>query len=95
MYFYLIISKIPCFIGQKAMLPGIPPNSVATVREQSIVKNGEIAAVLINNTVTIRRVKYINSTAFLMADNNDYDLIIADNKTAKIIGKLIHLDVNF
>lgn len=82
-------------ITEKAMLPGIPPNSVATVREQSVVKNGEIAAVLINNTVTIRRVKYINSTAFLMADNNDYDLIIADNKIAKIIGKLIHLDVNF
>lgn len=82
-------------ITEKSMLPGIPPNSVATVREQNNVQNGEIAAVLINNTVTIRRVKYINSTAFLMADNNDYDLIIADNNTARIIGKLIHLDVNF
>lgn len=81
-------------IKEKAMLPAIPPNSVATVRMQNSVKNGEIAAVLIDNTVTIRRVRYINSTAFLMADNQEYDLIAASN-SARIVGRLVHLDVNF
>lgn len=81
-------------ITEKSMLPGIPPNSVATVREQNNVQDGEIAAVLINNTVTIRRVRYINNTAFLIADNREYDLIAASN-SARIIGRLVHLDVNF
>ena len=81
-------------VKEKAMLPAIPPNSVATVRMQNSVKNGEIAAVLIDNTVTIRRVRYINSTAFLMADNQEYDLIAASN-SARIVGRLVHLDVNF
>lgn len=77
-----------------AMVPTIPINSTLTVKLQSKVKNGEIAAVLIKNTVTIRRVRYINRTAFFIPDNRKYDLIIAKNKRTKIIGKVIHLDVN-
>lgn len=77
-----------------AMIPTIPVNSTLTVKLQSKVKNGEIAAVLIKNTVTIRRVRYINRTAFFIPDNRKYDLIIAKNKQTKIIGKVIHLDVN-
>lgn len=77
-----------------AMVPTIPINSTLTVKLQSKVKNGEIAAVLIKNTVTIRRVRYINRTAFFIPDNRKYDLIIAKNKQTKIIGKVIHLDVN-
>lgn len=77
-----------------AMAPTIPINSTLTVKLQSKVKNGEIAAVLIKNTVTIRRVRYINRTAFFIPDNRKYDLIIAKNKQTKIIGKVIHLDIN-
>lgn len=77
-----------------AMAPTIPINSTLTVKLQSKVKNGEIAAVLIKKTVTIRRVRYINRTAFFIPDNRKYDLIIAKNKQTKIIGKVIHLDVN-
>lgn len=78
-----------------SMIPTIPVNSNLTVKLQSKVKNDEIAAVLIKNTVTIRRVRYINQTAFFMPDNRNYDLTIAKNKQTKIIGKVIHLDVNF
>ncbi|WP_294760521.1 LexA family transcriptional regulator [uncultured Lactobacillus sp.] len=78
-----------------SMIPTIPVNSNLTVKLQSKVKNDEIAAVLIKNTVTIRRVRYINQTAFFMPDNRKYDLAIAKNKQTKIIGKVIHLDVNF
>ena len=78
-----------------SMIPTIPVNSNLTVKLQSKVKNDEIAAVLIKNTVTIRRVRYINQTAFFMPDNRNYDLAIAKNKQTKIIGKVIHLDVNF
>lgn len=77
-----------------AMAPTIPIKSTLTVKLQSKVKNGEIAAVLIKNTVTIRRVRYINRTAFFIPDNRKYDLIIAKNKQTKIIGKVIHLDIN-
>lgn len=77
-----------------SMVPTIPVSSNLTVKLQSRVKNDEIAAVLIKNTVTIRRVKYINQTAFFMPDNRNYDLAIAKNKRTKIIGKVIHLDVN-
>ena len=78
-----------------SMIPTIPVSSNLTVKLQSKVKNDEIAAVLIKNTVTIRRVRYINQTAFFMPDNRNYDLAIAKNKQTKIIGKVIHLDVNF
>lgn len=78
-----------------SMVPTIPINSNLTVKLQNKVKNDEIAAVLIKNTVTIRRVRYINQTAFFMPDNRNYDLTIAKNKQTKIIGKVIHLDVNF
>ena len=77
-----------------SMAPTIPVNSTLTVKLQSKVNNDEIAAVLIRNTVTIRRVRYINKTAFFIPDNRKFDLTIAKNKRTKIIGKVIHLDVN-
>lgn len=77
-----------------SMAPTIPVNSTLTVKLQSKVNNDEIAAVLIKNTVTIRRVRYINRTAFFIPDNRKFDLTIAKNKRTKIIGKVIHLDVN-
>jgi len=77
-----------------SMAPTIPVNSTLTVKLQSKVNNDEIAAVLIKNTVTIRRVRYINRTAFFIPDNRKFDLTIAKNKQTKIIGKVIHLDVN-
>ena len=77
-----------------SMAPTIPVNSTLTVKLQSKVNNDEIAAVLIKNTVTIRRVRYINKTAFFIPDNRKFDLTIAKNKQTKIIGKVIHLDIN-
>ena len=78
-----------------SMIPTIPINSFLTIRLQEKVKNDEIAACLVKNTVTIRRVRFINKTAFFMPDNREFDLIVAKNKQTKVIGKVIHLDVNF
>lgn len=78
-----------------SMIPTIPINSFLTIRLQDKVENDEIAACLVKNTVTIRRVRFINKTAFFMPDNRNYDLVVAKNKQTKVIGKVIHLDVNF
>ena len=30
-----------------------------------------------------------------MPDNREFDLVVAKNKQTKVIGRVIHLDVNF
>ncbi|WP_187327405.1 LexA family protein [Liquorilactobacillus capillatus] len=75
-----------------SMKPTIPNGSKVLIRLQEDVEDSEIAAVLMteDNEATLKRIKRVNGTMFLMPDNPEFDPIIADkNHPARILGKAI------
>lgn len=76
-----------------SMEPIIPDGSFVTIRQQDTVENGEMAAVLIGDEATVKRVKRVDDTIFLIPENQKYDPIILDkDHPGKIIGKVVHVD---
>lgn len=76
-----------------SMEPLIPDGSLVTIRRQLMVENGELAAVLIGDEATIKRVKFNKGNIILIPENKDYEPIILDEKNpGTIIGKVIHVD---
>lgn len=76
----------------ESMMPTIPDGALVIIREQAIVENGEIAAVLLNGDTeaTLKRIKRQGDVLLLVPDNKDYDIIIVDdNNPARVIGKAI------
>lgn len=77
------------------MEPLIPDGSLVTIRRQLMVENGELAAVLIGDEATIKRVKFNKGNIILIPENKEYEPIILDEKNpGTIIGKVIHVDYN-
>lgn len=75
------------------MEPLIPDGSLVTIRRQLMVENGELAAVLIGDEATIKRVKFNKGNIILIPENKEYEPIILDEKNpGTIIGKVIHVD---
>lgn len=77
-----------------SMKPTIPNGSKVLIRLQEDVEDSEIAAVLMteNNEATLKRIKRVSGTMFLMPDNPDFDPIIVDkNNPAKILGKAVRV----
>lgn len=76
-----------------SMEPVIPDGSFVTIRQQDTVENGQMAAVLIGDEATIKRIKRVDNTTLLMPENKKYDPIVLDEEhPGKIIGKVIHVD---
>lgn len=81
-----------------SMEPLIWDGSFVTIRQQSTVESGEIAAVLINDEATVKRVKYIKDDIFgkevlLIPENKKYNTITLNkNNPGRILGKVIHVD---
>lgn len=76
-----------------SMEPLIPNGSYVTIRQQPIVENGEIAAVLIDDEITLKRVEYYDKEVILRPENPNYNAIILNNQhPGKIIGKAVHMD---
>lgn len=79
-----------------SMYPTLKNGSLVLIHEQPTVEVGEIAAVLINNDATLKRIK--NSSdgkILLMPDNKDYDpIIVNDSENIKIMGKAIRVTVD-
>lgn len=74
------------------MEPTIPDGSKALIREQPIVEDDEIAAVLVNSDTeaTLKRVKHSGNIIMLMPNNKDYDPIIVNKDSpVRILGKAI------
>lgn len=78
----------------KSMEPTIHDGSIVTIREQSTVEDGEIAAVLVDgdNEATLKRVKHQGNLIMLMPDNKEFDPIILDkDNPGRIVGKAVHV----
>ena len=71
----------------------INPGDIVFIKKQSIVENGEIAAVIIEDTATLKRVFYHkNNIIELRAENPKYQSMIYTNEELEkinILGKAI------
>lgn len=79
-----------------SMAPTIPDGSQVLIREQADVENGEVAAVLLNETeCTLKRIKKAGNVLLLMPDNQKYEPIIASQEMpCKILGKALRVNIN-
>tara|TARA_B100000614_G_C14550769_1_gene493890 strand:- start:1275 stop:1910 length:636 start_codon:yes stop_codon:yes gene_type:complete len=73
---------------------GINTGDIAIIREQSMVENGEVAAVIIENEATLKRFFKYNDRVELRSENPDFPNIIVPQKDdcqIRIAGKLAGL----
>ena len=86
-------SNTPLFMlhvrGNSMIDAGINSGDYVVIRRQETAENGEIAAVLIENEVTLKRFYKENNRFRLHPENKDMDDIITD--TANILGILVGL----
>ena len=71
----------------------IHDGDIVCIRQQPEVANGQIAAVLIENEVILKRVHYVEGGIVLMPENSDYAPLIFtgnDINKVKIIGLVTH-----
>ena len=76
-----------------SMWPTLSDGDVVFVKQQSMVEDGEIAAVLVddNEEATLKRIKHVNDEVLLMPDNTkEFNPIILNKENpGKILGKVI------
>jgi repressor LexA len=80
--------------GDSMINARIMEGDVVFIRMQPDVDNGDIAAVVIDDEATLKRVYKINGSLVLRSENPKYkDIIIkkSDHKNVKIIGKAVSL----
>lgn len=81
-YFYLI-AKGDSMVGAR-----IHEGDLLLIRKQPTVEEGEIAAVVIDDECTLKRVYHHNGTLVLQAENPKYAPTIIKKGDVRIIGKL-------
>ena len=77
-----------------SMEPSIMDGDKVVIEPTPDVEDGEVAAVLVDdqNKATLKRIKHIGDSIWLMPDNRDYDPIVLDAQhPGRIIGKAIKL----
>ncbi len=69
---------------------GILSGDLVLVRQQSSAENGDIVAVLIDDeTATVKRFRQEGEKVYLEPENPDYQPIVTDSTSVKIIGKVM------
>ena len=68
-----------------SMAPKIQDGDLVAVRQQQTVENGQIAAVLIDNEATLKRVYVYPDKLILRPENPDYEPIVIMNGEASNI----------
>ncbi|MBO3081413.1 XRE family transcriptional regulator [Lactobacillus delbrueckii subsp. bulgaricus] len=77
-----------------SMEPSIIDGDKVVIEPTPDVEDGEVAAVLVDDQTkaTLKRIKHIGNSIWLMPDNRDYDPIVLDAQhPGRIIGKAIKL----
>lgn len=76
--------------GDSMIERGINPGDLVLIRQQPVVENGEIAAVLIGEDATLKVFRIKERKTFLEAANKKYKPIYFDkSKDAQILGKAL------
>lgn len=77
-----------------SMEPTIKNGALVIIHQQPTIEDNEIAAVLINDSATLKRVKHVDNTILLLPDNQKYSPIVLNkNDDNRILGKMI-LQIN-
>ena len=75
------------------MVPTFNDGDLVLIRQQNDVDNGKIAAVLIDDSATLKRVRRIKNGIMLMPENNaEYDPMIYEREEAaavRILGEAV------
>lgn len=75
--------------GDSMINAGIFDKDIAVIRQQFFVENGEIAAVCINEDITLKRFYIEETEIILKAENDSYqDMIFDRNTEISIVGKM-------
>lgn len=77
-----------------SMEPSIVDGDKVVIEPTPDVEDGQVAAVLVDDQTkaTLKRIKHIDNSIWLMPDNRDYDPIVLDAQhPGRIIGKAIKL----
>ncbi len=77
-----------------SMEPSLQDGDRVVIEPTPNVEDGEVAAVLVDDQAkaTLKRIKHIGDSIWLMPDNRDYDPIVLDAQhPGRIIGKAIKL----
>ncbi|MEN6520460.1 MAG: transcriptional repressor LexA [Armatimonadota bacterium] len=81
--------------GDSMVGDAILPGDLVIIRPQKSIANGELAAVLLGDQATIKRVRFEKEKAILIASNPKYQPIIVDREGCQVIGKLVGLIRNY
>lgn len=75
--------------GNSMIGAGIYDNDIVFIRQQSDLENGEIGAVLIEDSATLKKFYKDNGTIILQAENKDYQPQVFTEGNIRILGKLV------
>lgn len=75
--------------GNSMLGAGIFPEDIVFIRKQDWLENGEIGAVLVEDSATLKKFYKENDTIILQAENDMYKPIILTNGNVRILGKLV------
>lgn len=75
--------------GDSMLGAGIFPGDIVFIRKQENLENGEIGAVLIEDSATLKKFYKEKGTIILQAENDIYKPIILTNGDVRILGKLV------
>lgn len=75
--------------GDSMIDTGIYHGDIVFIRQQSIVENGEVAAVLLEDEATLKKFYKEGNTIILQAENDNYEPRIITEGNIKILGKLV------
>lgn len=84
--------------GDSMINARINDGDIVFIKQQSTVENGEIAAVLVNDSATLKRVYFIDNKIQLRAENPKYKPMVFskdDCEDFRILGKAIALYTRF
>ena len=75
--------------GDSMIGAGIFQNDIVFIRKQDCLENGEIGAILIEDSATLKKFYKENDTIILQAENDMYKPMIFTNGNIRILGKLV------
>ena len=84
--------------GDSMINARINDGDIVFIKQQSTVENGEIAAVLVNDSATLKRVYFVDDTVQLRSENPKYKPMIFSKNNCdnfRILGKAIALYTKF
>ena len=75
--------------GDSMLGVGIFLGDIVFIKKQDCLENGEIGAILIEDSATLKKFYKENDTVILQAENDMYKPLIYTNGNIKILGKLV------